>query len=100
VSDRSLHALVLAIDLRMPAAHSLKEKRGLLRPLVDGLRQRFQLSVAEIGDQDKWQRAQLAVAVVAGSAGHVVDVVEEVERFVWSDPRVEVLGIEHHWLET
>lgn len=96
----SLHALVLEIDLRLPGAQSLKEKRGLIRPLIERIRSRYHLSVAEVGDQDKWQRAQLAVAVVAGSAGHVNEVADEVERFIWSDTRVEVITIDHHWLET
>ncbi len=98
--SNSLHALVLDVELRLPGAQSLKEKRGLLKPVVERIRSRYQLSVAEVGYQDKWQRARLAVAIVAGSAGHVDEVADEVERFIWSDTRVEVVGIDHHWLET
>lgn len=59
-------------DLHLPGCHSLKEKRGLLKPLKNGLRRTLNVSVAETGHQDLWQRAEIACAVV-GSARPVVD---------------------------
>jgi uncharacterized protein YlxP (DUF503 family) len=59
-------------DLHLPGCHSLKEKRGLLKPLTNGLRRTLNVSVAETGHQDLWQRAEIACAVV-GSARPVVD---------------------------
>ncbi|HKP48911.1 MAG TPA: DUF503 domain-containing protein [Gemmatimonadales bacterium] len=59
-------------ELHLPACHSLKEKRGVLKPLTAGLRRSLNLSVAEIGHQDLWQRAEIACAAV-GSARTVVD---------------------------
>jgi uncharacterized protein len=59
-------------DLHLPACHSLKEKRSVLKPLTTGLRRTFNVSVAETGDQDLWQRAEIACAAV-GSARAVVD---------------------------
>ena len=59
-------------DLHLPGCHSLKEKRGLLKPLTSGLRRTLNVSVAETGHQDLWQRAEIACAVV-GSARPVVD---------------------------
>ena len=59
-------------DLHLPGCHSLKEKRGLLKPLTAGLRRSLNVSVAETGHQDLWQRAEIACAVV-GSARPVVD---------------------------
>jgi uncharacterized protein YlxP (DUF503 family) len=44
-----------------------------------------------VGFQEKWQRAELGFAAVAGTSGHVRDVLQSVERFVWSFPEVEVL---------
>ena len=63
-------------DLHLPGCHSLKEKRGLLKPLTSGLRRSFNVSVAETGHQDLWQRAEIACAVV----GTARPVVEEVLR--------------------
>ncbi len=60
---------LLTIDLHMPDAHSLKEKREVVRKLKDRLRARFNVSVAELDKDDLWQRAQ--VAVVSVNADHV-----------------------------
>jgi uncharacterized protein YlxP (DUF503 family) len=49
------------------------------------------VAAAEVGYQDKWQRAELGFAAVSGNSGHVTDVLQSVERFVWSFPEVEVL---------
>jgi uncharacterized protein len=59
-------------DLHLPACHSLKEKRSVLKPLTSGLRRTLNVSVAEIGHQDAWQRAEIVCAAV-GSARAVVD---------------------------
>jgi uncharacterized protein YlxP (DUF503 family) len=77
--------------VRIPLSHSLKEKRAVVRPIVDGARRRYAVAAAEVGFQDKWQRAELGFAAVAGDARHVTDVLDEVERFVWSFPEVEVV---------
>ena len=77
----------------------MKAKRAAIKPIVDGVRVRFRVSVAEIDHQDQWQRAAVGVAVVGSSAGQVADVREAVDRFVWSHPDVEVLSAERSWLE-
>lgn len=56
------------LELFFPEVHSLKEKRSIVRSLVAKIRQRFNASVAEVGHQELWQRAAIAVAVVSGSA--------------------------------
>ena len=74
----------MRIDLHVPGARSLKEKRAVVRPLVEGARHRFRCAVAEVDHQDRWQRTVLGFAVVSGSASHATDVIDEVERLVWS----------------
>lgn len=91
---------MLSIDLRLPQCHSLKDKRGAIKPILVGVRQRFWVAAAEVDHQDRLQRAALAVAAVAGSADHVEDVLDQVERFVWARPDVEVLSAERTWVET
>jgi uncharacterized protein YlxP (DUF503 family) len=83
----------------LAACHSLKEKRAVIRPIIDGARNRYRVAVAEVGAQDVWQRATLGMAAVAASAGHVEEVLDEVERFVWSFPEVEVVDVSRHWTE-
>jgi hypothetical protein len=92
------HAAVLEVDLHVPTARSLKAKRAVLRPVIEGLR-RFQVAVAEVDHQDLWQRAEVAVAAVAGTASHVTDVLDACERFVWAQPDVEVLACTRRWVD-
>ncbi len=63
-----MHAAAVCFELRVPESRSLKAKRAAVRPIVDGLRHRFHVSVAEVDHQDAWQRAAIAVAVVAESS--------------------------------
>jgi uncharacterized protein YlxP (DUF503 family) len=74
---------------------SLKEKRAVIRPILDGARQRFRVAAAEVAFQDKWQRASLGFAHVAAEGHHVSEVLTKVENFVWSFPEVEVLDCEY-----
>lgn len=96
----AVHALVLTVDVRLPASQSLKDKRAVLRSLLDGCRRRFVVAAAETDHQNTWQRAELAFSAVSGSAGHVGEIVDDVERFVWSFPELEVLSTQRCWLET
>jgi uncharacterized protein len=94
-----MHAAALRIDLYVRECRSLKAKRSVLRPIVEGLRRRFRVSVSEIDHQDSWQRAVVGVAVVAPSHSHLTEVLQQVERFVWSFPEVEVLHVDRRWIE-
>ena len=83
---------VASWELSVPGAASLKDKRAVLKSLKDRLRQRFNVSVAETGSHDVWQRAELAVAVV-GTDGRFVDsVLSKVDRFVEGEHRVVIVG--------
>jgi uncharacterized protein len=95
-----VHAAARCFDLHVPQSRSLKAKRAVIRPILDGLRHRFQVSVAEVDHQDQWQRAAIAVAVVGGTHGHVCDVLDNIERFVVAAPDIELLDIETAWLES
>ena len=93
-----MHAATLYVDLHLPAVHSLKEKRGVIRPILEGSRRRFGVAAAEVDAQDRWQRAGLGFAAVGSSAAHIGEVLDHVERFVWSFPEVEVLGVQQEWI--
>lgn len=93
------HAAVMTIDVRVIHSQSLKDKRAVLRPILDGARNRFGVSVAETGGHDLWQRAELAFAVVGSGPGIVDEVLDSVERFVWSFPEVEVVTSGRHWTD-
>jgi uncharacterized protein len=94
-----VHVLALAIELHLPQSHSLKEKRSVLRPLLDGLRNRHPVAVAETDHQDKWQLAGVAIVGVSSSATLVAQIIDEAERFVWSFPEFDVIDARRSWLE-
>jgi len=89
----------VAIDLRIPGSHSLKQKRSVVRPIIEGVRQKFSLSVAEVGHNDAWQLAALGVAIVSGEAAIAERLADDVERYVWSRPDIEVIEIVREWHE-
>jgi uncharacterized protein YlxP (DUF503 family) len=95
----ALHVLALAVDLRIPDAGSLKDKRSVVRTILDGARRRYGVSAAETGHTDLHGRAELGFAVVSGSAGQCTEVLDAVERFVWSFPEIEVVETDRHWTE-
>lgn len=94
-----MHVLALRMSLLLPQARSLKAKRSAITPILEGARRRFRVASAEVEAQDTWNRAELGFVTVSGSAAHAVEVVDEVERFVWSFPEVEVTGTTRSWLE-
>jgi uncharacterized protein YlxP (DUF503 family) len=62
---------LLTLELHFPGARSLKDKRQALRSLETRIRNRFNVSVAEVEHQDLWQRARLAVVSVNTDHGHL-----------------------------
>lgn len=95
----SMHAAAICFDLHVPESRSLKTKRSAVRPILDGLRHRFRVSVAEVDHHDQWQRAAIAVALVAESDGRLRELLASVERYVARAADVEVLDTETAWLE-
>jgi uncharacterized protein YlxP (DUF503 family) len=95
-----LFACVLSMDLHIPASGSLKAKRTVVKHVVETAKSRYGVAAAEVGHQQQWQRSELGFAAVAGEPGHVEEVLDSVERFVWSNPELEVLDGHRTWLET
>jgi hypothetical protein len=58
---------VLTLEIQLPYAHSLKEKRAVIQKLRDRLRSRFNVAVAELDHQDLWQHATLGVVSISNS---------------------------------
>jgi uncharacterized protein YlxP (DUF503 family) len=71
------------IELRIPANRSLKEKRRVLKPLLARLRREFNVSVAEVGHNDHWQMAGIALVTVANNdPGYVQRFLEKVVAWI------------------
>ncbi len=82
---------VSRIELHLPNGASLKGKRQVLKSLKDRIKHRFNVSIAEIEDQDLWQKAVLGVACVGNEQFHVRQIVEQVISMIRGTPAVEVL---------
>ena len=83
---------MLTLHLHIPGCTSLKEKRSRLKPLVARLHREFNVSVAEVGQQDSWQNAILACALVGNESGHVERILQKIVGWVESYwPDVEVV---------
>ena len=94
-----MHAASLRIELYLRECRSLKAKRAAIRPIIDGLARRHRVSVSEVDHHDAWHLATVGVAAVAPSHARLGDLLDSVERFVWSFPEVEVLRIDRLWIE-
>lgn len=82
----------LELDVLLGDVHSLKEKRGLVRPVLADLRRSFEVAAAEVGHQDLHRRAVLGIAVVSDDPAHCTDVLDSCERFVADRPELELLS--------
>lgn len=71
----------VVLTLHIPTARSLKDKRSVVRSLVERLRGRLDVSAAEVGLQDDRRRAQVGFAVVSGSASKARQLAQEAIRF-------------------
>ena len=73
---------IARLALFIGASHSLKEKRMVLRRVKDLVRQKFNVSIAEVAENDVWQRAVLGIAVVGNDRRYVEGALDEVIGFV------------------
>ena len=78
-------------ELFIPDSQSLKDKRQVLLSLKDRLREKFNLSVAEVDGQDLWQRAVLGLACVANEGRYVNQVCDQALNLIRSVPAVEIV---------
>jgi len=88
-----VYVAALTLDVMLGDVHSLKDKRGVIRPLVAELRRRYPgVAVAETGHLDLHRRAEIGVAVVAATAAHATRVLESCERLVAARPEIELIA--------
>ena len=79
----------------MPAVHSLKEKRAIVKSVVARLQNEFNVSVAEVAEQDRWQLAVIGVACVSGDSQYARQQLRAVVDWVYLNrPDVDVVGSE------
>jgi uncharacterized protein YlxP (DUF503 family) len=82
------------VSLHIPDSGSLKAKRFVLRRLKDRVRNKFNVSIAEIDDFDLWQRSTLGIAVVSKDVQFANRVISNVIRLIESDGNLSVIDIQ------
>ncbi len=89
---------VLRIELHVPNAQSLKDKRSVIKSLKDQLRGRFNVAVAELDANEKWQRATVGISTVGEERGYVEGLVRQVTEWVRETRLVELIRVEEEYL--
>lgn len=82
---------VCTIELHMQGTHSLKAKRQVLKSIIARVKNNFNVAIAEVDYQDKWQRALLGVAVVSTAHDHANGILSKVVNFIESMYLAELL---------
>ena len=88
--DCTQHIGLLWVDLFIPAAGSLKEKRMVLKSIQGRIQSRFNVSVAQLDTDDKWQTAAIGVVMIANDNRFVDQCLQNVLSFIESFGTVEI----------
>ena len=98
MSDPDYFISLLTIELMIPWAQSLKDKRSAVRSLKERLRNRFNASIAEVDYQDKWQRAVLAVCILDSDRRHLESDMSRVRQLCEAAKDLQVTNMHQQWL--
>ena len=88
---------LLILDIHLPEAHSLKEKRYTVRKIQDRLRARFNVAVAELDHQDLWQRAAVGIVSIASDQKVLENILRAVEEESHSVLGRDLIGTEKNY---
>lgn len=89
---------VLSVSLLIMESNSLKDKRQVVKSIVDHVRNKFNASAAELGQLDSWRRAELGFACISNDQKVVNTLLNRILEYVESDPRAEVDGTQLEFL--
>jgi uncharacterized protein YlxP (DUF503 family) len=82
-------------DLLLPGqVRSLKERRGIVNPILAALRRSFEVSAADVSEPVLPGRAQIGISAVSANAGHAQAVLDGVERWLSDRPEVDLLSVQ------
>ncbi len=95
-----MHVLALEMVLRLPDARTLKDRRQVVRSLVEAPRRRFEVAAAELDEASEPKHAVVGFCAISNSPSVVRERLGSVEDFVWSREGVEVLDTHWSWLES
>jgi uncharacterized protein len=79
------------VELFIPDGHSLKDKRRILQSVKTRVREKFNVSIAEVGEQDLWQKAILGLACVANESAYVNQVLDQAVNLIGAVPTIQLV---------
>jgi len=88
---------LLRLEVHVPNAQTLKEKRSVLNSLKDQLRGKFNISVAEIDANETWQRATIGISTLGNSRAYAEGLLREVTDWVRTTRLVELIAVEEDY---
>lgn len=83
---------VCRLELFVPESGSLKSKRVVLSSLKKRIRNKFNVSVSEVGNNDKWQRISLGISLITNERKFIDSTMSEICKLINRDGRVEILN--------
>lgn len=93
-----MHILLMEMELHLPNCHSLKEKRSVIKPLLNELRRDYNVSASEVDAHDVWQSAVIAVVCVAGMRGACEENERDVLNVVETHAEAQLAAYKSQWL--
>jgi uncharacterized protein len=81
---------IVQVGIRLEGIESLKDKRAILRSLIERIRHNFQVAIAEVDDHDLWGNATLGITAVSNAAIHLESVLSKVRDEIEGNPALEV----------
>lgn len=85
---------VCVIELYLPYRHSLKDKRRILQSIKAKIKNKFNVAIAEIGEQDVWQKAIIGVTSLSNDSRKVNEVLDKVVALISATPEAEIVHYE------
>jgi uncharacterized protein YlxP (DUF503 family) len=94
----NMHILLIRLDLNIPHAHSLKDKRSQIKSLKDRLSSRFNASIAEIDALDNWHQAVMGVCMISNDKSYLDKQYSLIETLVLEYTELELIDMTRDWL--
>lgn len=91
-----MHASCFEVTFRIPGASSLKEKRMVVSSIKERCKKRFNVSVVESGEKEKWQLCRMAFALAAIDSSAAVKNTQSIIDYLYDDDRIEIISIQEY----
>ncbi len=93
-----IHLVLITVELVIVEASSLKSKRAVIKSIKDRIKSRFNVSIAEVGELEKWQRASLAISMVSNEKKKLQQDTDKLKDGLLSITGVSLSNFSVEWL--